>query len=297
MVENKSSLFGIIAIIIGASGLGIGAYSIVNFQTVEGPQGLPGEDGTDGTDGEDAPGGLVVGILDPDHSEIISGNVTIRALIYGTEGYSVSVLRNGTEIGTLLPLEWNTTAELDGWWNITVIITDTNSSEKAYDEVLVYVENNPLIQPTIRARAYVSSSQSWSTPMVWDTVWFNQKAYDTAGAFNTGGDGWVNSYYVIPEDGYYFFTTTIKFATSAGSWYEVIVFKNTEFEDPDTDNAAHITQGFGSVAAGSFYTLTITDIKWFSQYTEITVYIYSNVVVDIDGGPDETFFVIEKLPD
>jgi len=67
MVENKGSLFGIIAIIIGASGLGLGAFSIVNFQVVEGPPGGDGQDGTDGvdgTDGQDAPIGLAVGILD-----------------------------------------------------------------------------------------------------------------------------------------------------------------------------------------------------------------------------------------
>ena len=50
-MENKSSLFGIIALIIGASGLGLGAFSVVNFQTAEGPQGPPGQDGTDGIDG------------------------------------------------------------------------------------------------------------------------------------------------------------------------------------------------------------------------------------------------------
>jgi len=72
-MENKSSLFGIIAIIIGASGLGLGAYSMVNFQTVEGPQGLPGEDGTDGLDGIDGINGtvgLLVGLweeLDEDY--------------------------------------------------------------------------------------------------------------------------------------------------------------------------------------------------------------------------------------
>lgn len=53
MVENKSSLFGIIAIIIGASGLGLGAFSGVNFQLVEGPHGPPGQDGQDGIDGID----------------------------------------------------------------------------------------------------------------------------------------------------------------------------------------------------------------------------------------------------
>jgi hypothetical protein len=40
MVENKSSLFGITAIIVGASGLGLGAFSIVNSQVVENQLGM-----------------------------------------------------------------------------------------------------------------------------------------------------------------------------------------------------------------------------------------------------------------
>ncbi|KKN28468.1 hypothetical protein LCGC14_0853970 [marine sediment metagenome] len=53
MVKSKNSLFGIIALIIGASRLGLGAFSVVNFQTIEGPQGIPGNDGQDGIDGID----------------------------------------------------------------------------------------------------------------------------------------------------------------------------------------------------------------------------------------------------
>ncbi|MHA2330300.1 MAG: hypothetical protein ACXACR_17405, partial [Candidatus Hodarchaeales archaeon] len=57
-----------------------------------GPQGLPGKDGTDG---RDASGGIIVGILDPDYGETLSGNVTIRAIIFGSEDYTLSILRNG----------------------------------------------------------------------------------------------------------------------------------------------------------------------------------------------------------
>jgi len=62
MVENKSTIFGIIALIIGATGLGLGVFSVISLQAVEGEQGLPGEDGQDavdgidGIDGTDAPG-------------------------------------------------------------------------------------------------------------------------------------------------------------------------------------------------------------------------------------------------
>ncbi|MFW9879855.1 MAG: hypothetical protein ACFFG0_42825 [Candidatus Thorarchaeota archaeon] len=42
---------GIIALIFGASGLGLGANTAINFQLVEGPQGPPGQDGQDGIEG------------------------------------------------------------------------------------------------------------------------------------------------------------------------------------------------------------------------------------------------------
>lgn len=35
-MEKRGSLFGIIALIIRASGLGVGVFSVVNFQMVEG---------------------------------------------------------------------------------------------------------------------------------------------------------------------------------------------------------------------------------------------------------------------
>jgi len=149
MVENKSSIFGIIAIIVGASGLGLGAFSVVNFQLVEGPQGIPGDDGqegVDGMDGEDAPGGIIVGILDPDQDETISGNITIRALVAGSESYTVVVLINSSLNATYLPYEWNTTTVADGWWNVTVIVTDIITGNMGQDTVLVVVQN--AIEPT-----------------------------------------------------------------------------------------------------------------------------------------------------
>ncbi len=52
-MENKGTIFGIIALIIGGSGLGLGAFSVITIQTIEAQQGPPGEDGTDGIDGID----------------------------------------------------------------------------------------------------------------------------------------------------------------------------------------------------------------------------------------------------
>jgi len=132
MVENKSSLFGIIAIIIGALGLGFGAFSVVSLQELEGIQGPPGND---------VPGGIQVGILDPDYGTEVLGKVTIRALILGSLNYSIAILRNGTQIGSSLPYEWDTSSINDGWWNITVIATDILTNNASSDEVIVYVKN------------------------------------------------------------------------------------------------------------------------------------------------------------
>lgn len=158
-MENRSSLFGIIALIIGASGLGLGAYSVVNFQVVEGPQGPPGQDGQDGldgidgfdgingTDGQDAPGGLVVGILDPDDGETIFGEVTIRALIYGSENYTISVKLNGSlEIGTTLPLIWDTSTVTEGYWNLSIWITDNPSNNMTTDSIIVLIKDPMLFK-------------------------------------------------------------------------------------------------------------------------------------------------------
>jgi len=182
MVENKGSLFGIIAIIIGASGLGLGAFSFVNFQVVEGPEGIPGDDGTDGVDGmdgEDAPGGLIIGILEPDHGETIQGVIIIRAIIYGTWNYSVSVLRDGTEIGTSLPLVWDTTLESKGWYNITVKITDIESNNSTSDEAIVYVDNS--LAPGYNWTIYWSET----SPFSWiglTTTWHN--VFEDTGSFS-----------------------------------------------------------------------------------------------------------------
>ena len=57
-MENRSSLFGIIAIIIGAAGVGLGTFSVANFQILEGPQGPQGEPGDDGQEGIDGIDGV-----------------------------------------------------------------------------------------------------------------------------------------------------------------------------------------------------------------------------------------------
>ncbi|MFX1254973.1 MAG: collagen-like protein [Promethearchaeota archaeon] len=148
MVENRSMVVGIIAIILSASALWLGGYSMM-IQGPQGPQGAPGApgkdgaDGVDGLDGLNASGGFVVKILDPDDQETISGNVIIRTLIYGSENYTITIFRNGTEIGNSLSIVWNTSSISDGWWNLTVTAYDKISGIPSQDQVLVFVENSP----------------------------------------------------------------------------------------------------------------------------------------------------------
>ncbi|MFW9856802.1 MAG: hypothetical protein ACFFFG_17265 [Candidatus Thorarchaeota archaeon] len=153
---DRFNVISIIAVILGASGMALGAIYVVNFQVIEGPpgpQGLQGTqgvngidgqngiDGLNGTDGRDAPGSIIVGILDPDHGDTVSGDVTIRALIFGSENYSLSILLNGTEIGTSLPMVWNSLTVADGWWNLTVVARDLTTNNITSDEVVGYVNN------------------------------------------------------------------------------------------------------------------------------------------------------------
>ncbi len=49
----------VISLLIGVSGLGIGIYSMLNFQVLQGPQGPPGDDGEDGLDGLDGLNGTL----------------------------------------------------------------------------------------------------------------------------------------------------------------------------------------------------------------------------------------------
>ena len=202
MVENKSSLVGIIAIIISASGLGLGVFSNVNFQVVEGPPGPPGADGQDGidgtngldgldgtnglngTDGQDAAGGLVVGILDPDQGDVVWGEIIIRALVYGSNNYSISVKANLTEIGAILPTFWNTSSEVEGWYNLTVIIMDNETNLTASDTVWILVESpvSPGVQET-----YTLTRSGENLCSDWYYGWVS--VFDMTGLF---ADMWVD---------------------------------------------------------------------------------------------------------
>lgn len=269
MVENKSSLFGIIAIIIGASGLGLGVFSVVNFQTVE---------GDDGVDGEDAPGGLVVGILSLDDGETVSGDVTIKALIYGCENYNISVLRNSTQIGIVLPLTWDTTAISDGWWNITVIIIDTLMNNKSSDSVIVYVDN---IYPNARVR--VTSDYMLNDNINFPAeVDFDWETYDPENCFNLTTDR-----YIAQKEGYYLITAQVTMTLADGELLCLLIQGNT----------GEMARVFEPVGVGGIVSASITDIFYLNAGSWIALWVGHTAGVDrwLEGGLDRTFMTIAYI--
>ena len=84
----------------------------------------------------------IIGILDPDNDQIISGEITIRAQIWEiSNNYSISILMNGSEIGTEIPLKWNSNDVEDGNYNLSVVATD-NSGNKGQDQIIIFVQNS-----------------------------------------------------------------------------------------------------------------------------------------------------------
>ncbi|MFX1574270.1 MAG: hypothetical protein ACFFB0_16125 [Promethearchaeota archaeon] len=257
MVENKSSLFGIIALIIGASGLGVGVFSVVNFQVIEGPPGEDGIDGTGGQDGQDGQDivGLQVGILDPDHYEIVSGLVKVRILLWNSSTCSVNVFINGTLNATSVPWVWNTTLVSDGWYNVSVKAIDTESNI-AQDEIMVYVLNNP--GPTPRTRVYYEGSYE-----VFDNIRlnFNHKSYDTTNSFDLAANG-----YTVPEDGTYLIMTSVflrNFASQIrlGSIYYMI------------NSYYHMRCSYALNPDDLLFVVDLTEIVYLSKGALVEVYI------------------------
>ncbi|MBN2154691.1 MAG: hypothetical protein JW776_01425 [Candidatus Lokiarchaeota archaeon] len=115
MSNGKINALVIISLIIGASGLGIGVFSVLRFQVVEGPQGDPGADGTDGTDGVDGLDGIngtlnnLIGVWET----IEGGPSTIFNL-----NFSENVV-NESEFFTL-DQGYNLTLIKPGWYRINI---------------------------------------------------------------------------------------------------------------------------------------------------------------------------------
>jgi len=126
MADNRSYAIGIIAIILGASGLGLGAFSVVNFQIVEGPQGVPGEDGQDGVDGQNG----IDGINGTDGIDGINGTldnlVAIWESLSGSFGYDsmpiyVDDIRVNNSEYFYLQADSQVCLTRSGWYRFTIM--------------------------------------------------------------------------------------------------------------------------------------------------------------------------------
>jgi len=294
MERNKMSAMAMIAVILGAAGLGVGAYSVISVQTgaIEGEDGddgdtgatgLIGPEGDEGDDGQDAPGGIVIGIMDPDDGEIISGNVTIRAMVAGSENYDVKVYINGSLNATIVPFVWNSSKVSDGWWNVTVIATDVATNDVSQDEVIIYVDNSP-VQSTPRAKAYKTGSQSFDIN-VWQKVDFDAESYDTTDSFNLGSDT-----YVIPEDGWYLIIGSLYIAPPGDGYVFTIAIYNM------SDTSIITANLYFSEGNPSSIDLHISDIIWFSAGTFVDLRVRRNGGSGIiQSNYSSSYMIINKL--
>lgn len=83
----------------------------------------------------------IVGIVDPDLNDNLRGIVSIRGIVYDTSNYTLSIQINGTEIGTQLPLFWNSSTVEDGNYSLSVYATDSFSNQ-GYDSIHIMIINH-----------------------------------------------------------------------------------------------------------------------------------------------------------
>jgi heme/copper-type cytochrome/quinol oxidase subunit 2 len=281
MEERAYIALSFVAVILGVSALGIGTYSVINFQMVEGPQGASGLNGTDGLNGQDAPGGIIVGIVDPDYGDTISENITIRAIVYGSETYSVSIFGNGSEIGTYLPMEWNSTTVNDGWWNITIVVTDIATNNMSSDEVIVFIKNYDVMYVNIMPNLIIPENTE---------VIFNLAAESVVHRPDSLTNGAYCLYrFLLPKN--YVTTENIIFHLVWGAPtlsptidYAINFYYST---DGNSDTSFDFTQSSWTGAGQNrrnFESLTINNIA-----TNLGIILTVKVYMEDQNGLDETF--------
>ena len=197
-------------------------------------------------------------------------------MIAGSEAYTVSILRNGTEIGTTLPMKWNTTLVPDGWWNITVIVMDVLTQDQSSDHLLVYVDNNPTM-----TRVYLQDSIDLSDGYY--NLNFDATSYDPENCFNL-----ITDRYYVPKDGYYLIISQITAIVLDGELINLRIVNSTSSY-----------YGF-SVASGhsdpNIYTIVYSsDIRYLQQGDYLTVLfqlVFPGGGRSIYGGEAFTFFSI-----
>lgn len=192
MENSKASALAIVALVVGAAGIGVGSFSAIKFQIVEG---LPGADGGDGTDGIDGINGTdgIDGIIGTDGidgtdgtdgidgtngTDGIPGSDMIVGIWEGLSGSGVNynmslddiILSNSSYFDLTDGGGINTTLELikAGWYRFTVkCLWDSLISTDFYnlyiikndliDGIIDMVFNPPTVLYMITTTAYVYS--------------------------------------------------------------------------------------------------------------------------------------------
>ncbi|MBN1214484.1 MAG: hypothetical protein JXA99_03475 [Candidatus Lokiarchaeota archaeon] len=184
MERNTGLIIGIIGCIIGFSGLGLGAYNIINSQVIEGPQGPEGPPGSENM--IELSSGIYTGlqlygknVLIPEGNNVtfqnakilggelyVYGNLTIidSQIDHSINGYGNGQI-NITDMGMLINIELflyenskviadNITALDNDIWNgcsfilhgsANLVISNSIANIKAYDESIVNATNLSLV--------------------------------------------------------------------------------------------------------------------------------------------------------
>ncbi len=164
MSNNKGIALIIISLVVGATGVGLGAYSIIKYEVIQGPagpQGLPGEPGSDGADGVDGIDGINGTFLNPAG---IWESVTGSGIVFNLSLGDIRLNRSGfftldeyNETITLIKLGWYK-------FNVRIRLTGLTSTADYYVTLigytLEYLDNIPYPQDTtyfVNAFGYIYS--------------------------------------------------------------------------------------------------------------------------------------------
>ena len=154
MANNKSNALMIISLVIGAFGVGLGTFSIIRYEIIEGPegpqglQGDPGVDGINGTDGDDGVNGTLNNLVGIWESVGASQTGTVFNLTFG------NIQLNNSEYFTLSSNQEIIYLDKPGWYrvNVRIRLTGLVSTADYYlvliGYVLEYLDNIPYPQET-----------------------------------------------------------------------------------------------------------------------------------------------------
>ena len=151
MSNGKMNALVIISLIIGASGLGVGIFSMLRFQVVEGPQGPPGTDGQDGVDGEDGSDGV---------DGTLNNMVGLWESVYGGPDFSYTLNYSDNKVydSNFIDTSDNKTINMlqPGWYRVylSTVLTDLDN-ETIY--VMVLYKNGVLNQVLVYLSQYLCS--------------------------------------------------------------------------------------------------------------------------------------------